>query len=209
MKTSATLEEGEYYHIYNRGINGCNIFYEERNYEYFLEKYAFYLNNWVDTFAYCLLKNHFHLLIRVKDLHLSALAGFVNLPGLKDGLHAPENIVSKKFSDLFNSYTKSINKAYKRTGGLFESPFKRILVDNEAYFTQLIGYIHHNPQKHGFTSDYRTYPHSSYQSHLLPQNTKLARKEVLEWFGDADAYARFHTYPNDDHELSKWIIEVD
>ena len=64
------LEAHKVYHIYNRGINGTNIFYEERNYAYFLEKYAHYLHNWVDTFAYCLLKNHFHLLIRVKELPL-------------------------------------------------------------------------------------------------------------------------------------------
>ena len=60
------LEENNYYHIYNRGHDGIDLFYQRRNYHYFLVKYDYYLSNYVDTYAYCLLPNHFHLLIRVK-----------------------------------------------------------------------------------------------------------------------------------------------
>ena len=123
-----SLEANKVYHIYNRGINGTNIFYEERNYIYFLEKYAHYLGDWVDTFAYCLLKNHFHLLIRVKELPEKPQKT------QSKGLHSSSNTLSKRFSDFFNAYTKSINKAQNRTGGLFETPFKRILVEDETYF---------------------------------------------------------------------------
>jgi len=59
--------EGNFYHIYNRGNNRENIFFEENNYYYFLEKYDKYLTNYLETFAYCLLPNHFHLLVRVKE----------------------------------------------------------------------------------------------------------------------------------------------
>ena len=137
MNPHHSLKPGAFYHIYNRGINGENIFKEERNYAYFLNKYAIYLNPVIDTYAYCLLKNHFHLLVRVKtDLTDNLpLKGFRNLSGLENekGLHHIDNIVSKKFSDLFNSYTKSINKAYNRTGGLFETPFRRIEVTSETF----------------------------------------------------------------------------
>jgi hypothetical protein len=56
-KNIELLEPDRIYHIYNRGINGENIFKEERNYRYFLEKYAKYIEPIADTFAYCLLKN--------------------------------------------------------------------------------------------------------------------------------------------------------
>ena len=62
---------------------------------------------------------------------------------------------SQHFSNLFNAYTKAINKAYGRTGSLFQDRFGRIQVTADAYFTNLIYYIHHNPQKHGLVDDFR------------------------------------------------------
>lgn len=62
-----TLEFDRYYHIYNRGINSCNLFEETPNYEHFLRLYEKYINPIADTYAYCLMKNHFHLLVRIKD----------------------------------------------------------------------------------------------------------------------------------------------
>jgi putative transposase len=60
------LRYNTYYHIYNRGVNRWNIFIEERNYEHFLRLYEKHIVPVVDTYAYCLLKNHFHLAVRVK-----------------------------------------------------------------------------------------------------------------------------------------------
>ena len=61
------LEENQFYHIYNRGNDGTDLFYQDRNYIFFLKKYDNYLSEYVDTYAYCLLPNHFHLLVRVKS----------------------------------------------------------------------------------------------------------------------------------------------
>lgn len=200
--TIIPLETGQYYHIYNRGINGTNIFFDEKNYNYFLSKYILYLSDYLDTYAYCLMKNHFHLLVRVKE------TAFENVTSKSNkGLHSPENIISKKFSDMFNSYTKSINKSKSRTGGLFETPFRRILVENEAYFTHLIWYIHNNPQKHGFVSDFREYPYSSYHSLLSSKPTKLAREDVSRWFGDAEKMIQFHNLQYSEKNFEKYIIE--
>jgi len=198
------LETGSVHHVYNRGINGSNLFFEERNYAYFLEKYAQHVGNWVDTFAYCLLKNHFHLLLRVKDLPNEDQNTQAD-----QGLHSPHHFLSKCFSNFFNAYSKATNKAMGRTGGLFETPFKRILVHDETYFSRLIGYIHQNPQKHGFVNDYREYAHSSYHSHLSAKSTRLARDEVLGWFGNREAYAQFHCTLYDKQDLSDLIIELD
>ena len=66
--TQIPLHEGKFYHIYNRGNNRETLFYTEANYKYFLKKYDKYLSEYIDTYAYCLLPNHFHLLISVKEL---------------------------------------------------------------------------------------------------------------------------------------------
>ncbi len=60
------LAEGTY-PIYNRGVNGDIIFHTQENYRYFLQKLAEYIGNYTDIYAYCLMRNHFHLLLKVKD----------------------------------------------------------------------------------------------------------------------------------------------
>ena len=62
-----SLEYGEYYHIYNRGNNGETLFKEVDNYSYFLTLYEKYIPSIADTLAFCLMSNHFHLVIKVKD----------------------------------------------------------------------------------------------------------------------------------------------
>jgi putative transposase len=235
-KNIELLEPDRIYHIYNRGINGENIFKEERNYRYFLEKYAQYIEPIADTFAYCLLKNHFHIAIRTKseaeiiDFHVkkktkildginsnTTNAGRVlNLTSVELSVEpasiknlSSSHIIGKQFSDLFNSYAQAINKAHARTGKLFEDPFRRILVDSDAYFTELIYYIHHNPQKHGFVKDFTAYPHSSYHAHLSNAMTRLRRGEVWDWFGNRNEFERFHIGNPDLDNLDKFIIEFD
>lgn len=203
------LEPGCFYHIYNRGINGETIFKQERNFAFFLSKYAEYLSDVVDTYAYCLLKNHFHLLIRVKEEDILASFFSVN-QGKKDveqGLHSFEFLVNKQFAKFFSSYTQSINKAEGRTGSLIETPFKRIKVEDDAYLTQLIWYIHYNPQKHGFVNDFREYEHSSYHSHVLDKPTRLARNQVVKWFGDKKEYEKFHLGMKSEVEIVPLMLE--
>ena len=86
-----------------------------------------------------------------------------------------------------------MNKMYSRTGPLFESPFKRIVVEDEAYFSRLVTYIHQNPEKHGIIDDYRNYPYSSYHAYLEAEKaTKLNKAEVLGWFGDYKGFTASH-----------------
>ena len=207
-----------FYHIYNRGINGENLFKEERNYAYFLKKYAQYIEPIAETFAYCLLKNHFHLLIRTRSeeeirKNLDNKDGFTQSEAV---LNTPKHhdktiswIISNTFSSLFKSYAQAINKYHKRTGSLFEEPFRRVWVDNDTYFTELIYYIHSNPQRHGFVEDFRNYPHSSYNSHIHTALTKLKRNQVVAWFGDKNAYEKFHVENRNLNNLDKFDIDFD
>lgn len=168
----APLQTGIIYHIYNRGVNSETIFREKRNYTYFVNLYARHIQPVADTYAFCLLPNHFHLLIEVKQ----DLACSLNLSGLRPP--------SQAFSNLFNAYAKSINIAYQRTGPVFERPFKRIPVKDSPYFLRLLVYIHQNPQRHGLIDDFRDWPYSSYDVLTGNQPTFIRRDVIREWFGD-------------------------
>jgi len=189
MTSPPPLQLGAYYHIYNRGINRENVFREERNYRYFLELYAKHIEPVAETYAYCLLKNHFHVLVRTRES--ADPSGLGDPKGLKT--HPP----SVAFSNFFNAYAKAINKAYGRTGSLFQHPFGRILVETQSYLIQLVRYIHCNPQKHGLVSDFREWPFSSYHAHLSRRPTRLRRADVLAWFDGPAGFAAAHHAPVD------------
>ncbi len=186
MSGVTPLESGKYYHVYNRGNNGENVFIAERNYAYFLNLYARHVGPVVETFAYCLLRNHFHLLIRVRD-------------------ERPGRPPSHAFSNLFNAYAKAINRAYGRTGSLFEKPFRRIEVTTPQYCIRLVRYIHWNPQKHGFVKDFRDYPYSSYHALLSDKPTLLQREIVLEWFDGRTEFDTLHQMLTDEKGMADLI----
>ncbi|WP_281235452.1 transposase [Flavobacterium gelatinilyticum] len=172
------FEAGQYYHVYNRGNNNENIFIEEKNYSYFLEKLKKYILPIADIYAYCLLKNHFHIVLRIKDK--------IDLPEkFKEKIHLP-------FSNLFNSYSKSINKMYGRNGSLFQEHLQRNRVEDEKYLKQLIIYVHLNPVKHRFTEFFANYLHSSYRAYLSAKSTSLDREFILELFYDLDNFKFAH-----------------
>lgn len=132
------------YHMYNRGINSCNIFAEQENYEYFLHLYDKNISPVAETLAWALMPNHFHFLVRIKAK--SDIPGFVYLPN-PDGAPSPVRVgtPAQQFSKLFNSYAQAFNKRYNRHGGLFERPFKRKRIDNLVWLKRTILYIHNNP----------------------------------------------------------------
>lgn len=172
MSYVEALLGGQYYHIYNRGNNQEVLFREERNYPYFLDLYAKYIQPVADAYAYCLLSNHFHLLIRIKE--------------------HDQHITSRAFSDLFSTYTKAFNKGYQRSGSLFEKPFKRKRVENDRYLCDLVVYIHQNPQMHGFVERFEDWPYSSYALLLSDEQNLLHADEVLGWFGGRAGFEEHH-----------------
>jgi hypothetical protein len=103
----------------------------------------------------------------------------------------------------------AFNKQSDRIGTLFQTPFKRALVDNDKYFTQLIYYIHANPQLHGLIDDFKDWEWSSYRRIMAEKSSKLRKKEVLEWFGSKDSYQRFHIQNQNLISNQKYILEDD
>jgi putative transposase len=167
------LQPGCYYHIYNRGNNKENIFQEPKNYHHFLSLWKKYIEPVALTFCYSLQPNHFHFLIYVKE-------------------NIVESKISKAFSNCFNAYAKSINKAYNRTGSLFQERFGRKVINDSKYFLEVIFYIHSNIQKHGLQTDFTNYPYSSYASLLSDKPTLLQREEVINGFGGRKEFITFH-----------------
>ncbi|MFN3488629.1 MAG: transposase [Emticicia sp.] len=206
-KNVEALQPNSFYHIYNRGINSEDIFKESRNYGYFLEKYAKYIEPIAKTYAYCLLKNHFHIAIHTRTTEEILDFYAVKNEGKQNKLSASD-IISKQFSHLFNAYAQAINKSYTRTGGLFEEPFLRILIENDEYLKTLIVYIHRNPQNHGFVDDFKVYRHTSYQSFLSTAQTKLPREQVLNLFGNEASYEQSHKSDIDNVEWGKFMLDL-
>jgi REP element-mobilizing transposase RayT len=178
------LRCGQYYHIYNRGNSGEILFREGRNYAYYLTLYDKYIQPVAETYAYCLMSNHFHLLVRIKDKDCQSS---------EDWQSSPTSLTSRAFATLFSTYTKAFNKAYRRTGSLFEKPFRRKRIDSDRHFTYLVVYIHRNPQKHGLVKDFRDWPHSSYGAMLSDEPSHIRRLDVLGWFDGRASFEAAHT----------------
>jgi len=124
MQHFEQLIRGKFYHVYNHGVGGQNLFRESDNFEYFLIKYDQYISPIAETYAWVLMPNHFHLLVKIKD---KADIANDDRKDSKTPLHLKPP--HQHFSNLFNAYTKAFNKRYNLRGALFERPFKRKLVD--------------------------------------------------------------------------------
>lgn len=182
------IEEGYFYHIYNKGNNSEKIFFSEENYAYFLKLLTKYIFPVADIYAYCLLNNHFHILVRIKEKNE------IEINKLKfSTVEKPKEVsASRQFSHFLNAYSQAVNKKYARTGSLFEKRFERKRISDDHYFRQVILYINTNPLKHNLVEKPEDYKWSSYNSHISNAKTKLKRKEVIELFDDVENFVLCH-----------------
>jgi len=177
-----------FYHVYNHAVGNENLFRKRDNYIYFLKKMSQYLSSVCDVYAYCLLPNHFHLLIRIKN-EVDVLDYHKIDKHLSYDFHT---LVMRRFKNFFSGYSQAYNKMYERRGALFLDFVKQKQVKNDTYFTKLIHYIHYNPIHHHFCSELDAWEFSSYHAFLSSQKTLLKRKDVLEWFGNRQDFIKFH-----------------
>src|SRR3990172_3879174 len=129
-----------WYHVMNRGAGRQTIFRNNDDYDLFLsllgeitERYG------IEIHAYCLMGNHYHLLI-----------------------HTPSPAMSAAMRHLSSVYTKRFNRAARRDGPLFRSRFKSIVIDAESYLVHVCRYIHRNPLHAKLVNNLADYPWSSY-----------------------------------------------
>jgi putative transposase len=187
------FEKDKTYHVYNISVDRKPMFASDRNYDYFLTQSSKYLSNFVDILAYSLLNNHFHFLIKIKDLDL---ATFQKLSNLKDDKKTIHDIISHQFKKFFQSYAMAFNKQQNRIGTLFQTPFKRVCVDNERNLRELICYINTDAQRHYLVDDFKKWKWSSYQQMVTKNNQEILKDEVLSCFDD------LYNFVFDHHEFS-------
>ena len=151
--------ENGIYHVYNRGCNKDNIFFSDDNYLYLLEKLKEEKDKHeIEVIAYCLMPNHYHLLLMQKS----------------------DKPISRFIQKVFNGYVQAINKQQNRSGTLFEGRSKSILVDDEIYLMHLIRYIHINPVMANLVLKPEQWQFSNYLEWIGKRNGSLFSEEVFD-----------------------------
>lgn len=180
-----------YYHIYNRGVEKRLIFQEDRDYRRFLHTIYYYqfdnlkvrfsykdfpLNKdfdqnpkLVEIICYCLMPNHFHLLVK----------------------QVADNGVHKFMRKSLNSYTKYFNTKYRRVGPLLQGQFKAVPVKDNSQLLQVCRYIHLNPYVSGLTTDLVNYRYSSYPNYVSVGSSFCNKEPILGLFKGLEDYQTF------------------
>jgi REP element-mobilizing transposase RayT len=160
---SQTIKPGFVYHIYNRAINNEKLFYQEEDKELFMWILNRFLSSKIELYAYCLIPNHYHLLLRVN-----------------------EEITQQEFCNaigsVFKSFTNRYNMKYNRRGALFQGRYRRREVKELSCFRKVLIYIHLNPLRHGVSDHPAAYPYSSYMHYLTQRKDILNLQPALEAF---------------------------
>lgn len=136
------IYENAYYHIMNRGAGRRKIFNERVDREIFLQTLGEACQQFcIEVHAYCLMGNHYHLLIKTPQANLSRAMRHIN-----------------------GVYTQRYNRMNKTDSALFRGRYKAILVDSDAYLLHLSKYIHLNPLSARMVDSLEQYEWSSYLS---------------------------------------------
>jgi len=164
--TSTQLEPGKTYHIYNRANGNELLFCNDDNYLFFLQQVKRFIVPVANIYAYSLLPNHLHFLIRLKEEPelYQYFSGIYQkrFESVFKNYNSFGKLVSKNFSNLFSSYSQSFNRQQNRKGNLFNHKFKRLEVSEPAYFLKLVHYIHLNPVEAGLCKEAGQWKYSSY-----------------------------------------------
>ncbi len=192
-----------HYHLVFKCHGDLLLFKTNENKHYFLRRFTFFLSQYIDCWAWCLLDNHAHMIIKVRSA--TDIEPAINLLPEADRTISMKRWITeidneKRFNELMErqfgrfmvSYTNSYNKFFKRAGGLFQSPFRRSLIKDEAHLQQAIIYVHANPQRHGLIKDFRFYSFSSYQDIVLGNPSFVNISGVIDFFGGRKKLIELH-----------------
>ncbi|NLX83640.1 MAG: transposase [Clostridiales bacterium] len=160
------------YHIMLRGTNKQNIFHDQEDYQCFLkglEKYRLLCG--FHLYAYCLMPNHVHLLLREDE----------------EG-----EVIGSIMLRLTTWYVYRYNTKYERSGALFEGRFKSEPVEDDRYFLTVLRYIHRNPVKAGIARSPSQYPFSSFQRYESHDADQLIEKDLLLSLIDQNSLQAWH-----------------
>ncbi|MBM4351971.1 MAG: transposase [Deltaproteobacteria bacterium] len=182
MPRQARLDApGVLQHVIARGIEKTRIFCDELDYRFFIKRLENFLGeNHLDCFAWALIPNHFHLLLRTGP---TPLATFMRR--------------------LMTSYAGYFNRRYNRSGHLFQNRYKSLLCEEDPYFLELVRYIHLNPLRSGLVNDLeelKRYPWCGFGVLMgRYKNSWQEVDEILKYFGNhaGQARARYKIFMED------------
>lgn len=186
MKISL-LEPGKVYHIYNRARNWEPLFTDEEDLRSFLRLYQAHIAPLAETYAWCLLPDHLHLLIRIRE----EAAGCLYRP----------------FAMLFNGYAKGYNLRHGKEGKLFFFKLKRMEIRSRTYQADLVRYINQNALRHGAASEITSYRYSSYRSTVSPMGSLVSREALVKLFGRGNNLAGALAEPVNETALKCFMLE--
>jgi REP element-mobilizing transposase RayT len=215
------LQPDRSYHILNHANGFENIFRTEANFVYFLEKYRLYISPIAETYAYSLMPNHFHLVVRIRKretiealirvnndwsirYNFSKVATFDEETNKRYNFgkvisdEEIEKYLSKQFSNLFSCYTQSFNKVYHRMGSLFIKNFKREPISDKIYFLNAIVYTHRNPIHHGFREKYQDWKYSSYNDIVDGLCDFIEISKLLTMTDGLESFKEMHLHSRED-----------
>ena len=196
------IEKGYIYHIYNQGNNKQKIFFKRENYLFFVSKIKTHILPYGDILAWCLMPNHFHLMVLVKEIKVPVQKN-------SDTMTRSHRITYRTFNDsigiMLRTYTRAINKQKNKSGSLFKAHSKaecvnclnritpsfitedsitKIIIQNpEKQYPQIcFDYIHQNPVKAGLVNNMVDWKFSSAIDYANIRNGKLVNKEVARMY---------------------------
>lgn len=172
------FQEDHIYHIYNRGNNKQRVFFIEENYYFFIRKMQKELDSFASILAYCLMPNHFNIMVLVKPMQTDQITSSRQTsPNLN--LHP----LVRKIGTLLSSYTRAINIQENRTGSLFQQKTKsKCLNCEESSFLQVLtclNYIHQNPIRAGLVKRMEDWQFSSFNEYVSENKIGLCNKNFV------------------------------
>lgn len=170
------LTQNECYHVYNRGNNKQPIFFNPGNYLFFIKKIRTQILPVADILAYCLMPNHFHLIIHANENSSKERKSFGGKPMQE---------FAYRMGLLQSSYAQAINKQNGTSGSLFQQKTKAKTLAEEkegsriSYLDNCVLYVHYNPKEAGLVTNLVDWPFSSYPDYMGLRDGTLCNKELL------------------------------
>lgn len=199
QKYLAKFQEEQPIHIVCKTIAKRPLFLSDDNKAFFLKRYKDFLYPFVKTYAYNLLHNHVHIIIKPRTataISSFLLANSKNLTKTHKKYLSGDcpfhELIEQQFHRLFISYTLAFNKQQNISSHLFNRPFKRNFIEDDSHFTQACIYVHANNVHHGFQNDFTKYKWSSYNDIIGHHKTFIEREEMLDWFGGVKNFIDLH-----------------
>lgn len=191
----------KFFHVVCKSIDGVLLFRQPIDHDVFLQRFHKFTSMVLDVSSYSLLTNHTHYIVRIKSLR----AVLNNITRLNEKTVAMcsllldidneilfDAVIERQMNSFLVSFANYTNNKYKRKGGLFQSPFRRLEIANDEHLQQAIIYTHANAQKHGLTRDFKKHKYNSYSEIISNDPTFIDKDSVLNFFGGRENFIKIH-----------------